>query len=109
MPDVLFTLSQTPTPGNKNIVGFIHIIFLFVIKMTESLNRERESTSFCSHITAILAIYQALAGGSLEWEDLISDTQVHRRLPLPSQGSALQAATLGFLLYCASFDDLNHF
>lgn len=57
MPDVLFTLSQTPTPGNKNIVGFIHIIFLFEIKMTESLNRERESTSFCSHITALYLLF----------------------------------------------------
>lgn len=33
IPDILFKLSQTPTPGNKNIVGFICIIFLFEIKM----------------------------------------------------------------------------
>lgn len=34
IPDVLFKLPQTPAPGNKNIVDFIHIIFLFEIKMT---------------------------------------------------------------------------
>lgn len=43
-PEVLFKLSQTPTPGNKNIVGFSPITFLFKIKNHDHgcLTREKK-------------------------------------------------------------------
>lgn len=46
----------------------------------------------------MLAIYQALAEGSLGWEDLIADTQVHHRLPLVVSGSPRAAAAIPDLL-----------
>lgn len=78
MPDIVFTLSQTPTPSNKNIVGFIPIIFLFEIKITVDMFTEKENRmSSCWHV---MVLYSLLPKGS-------PDTQVPPRLCVLASGS----------------------
>lgn len=47
-PDVLLTLSQTPTPGDKNIVGFIVLLFFFWKQKCLWMSSPRKQTESAS-------------------------------------------------------------
>lgn len=106
-PEVSFKSSQTPTPGNKNIVGF-SLLFLFKIKtmIVDVSTGEINKTSFClAHEGAILVSYRksdARAERSLDSrEGLSPGPQV--RLRVSGSTRAAVASRKGGFLTCRLF------